>query len=61
LSGADDSHFGAGDILEVRPAQGGETLLFPFTKAVVPTVDLAGGRVVIAPPVEIEEPGAPSA
>ncbi|MFY9628243.1 MAG: ribosome maturation factor RimM [Methylocystis sp.] len=54
-------NFGAGDILEVRPAQGGETLLFPFTKAVVPTVDLAGGRVVIAPPVEIEEPGAPSA
>ena len=47
-------NFGAGDILEVRPAQGGETLLFPFTKAVVPVVDIAGGRVVIAPPIEIE-------
>ncbi len=47
-------NFGAGDILEVRPAQGGETLLFPFTKAVVPVVDIARGRVVIAPPIEIE-------
>lgn len=47
-------NFGAGDILEVRPAQGGETLMFPFTKAVVPIVDIAGGRVVIAPPAEIE-------
>jgi tRNA (guanine37-N1)-methyltransferase len=47
-------NFGAGDILEVRPPAGGETLMFPFTKAVVPIVDIAGGRVVIAPPVEIE-------
>jgi len=31
--------------------------MFPFTKAVVPTVDIAGGRVVIAPPVEIEGEG----
>ena len=46
-------NFGAGDILEVAPAQG-ETLLFPFTRAVVPIVDLAGGRVVIAPPEEVE-------
>jgi 16S rRNA processing protein RimM len=50
-------NFGAGDILEVRPPQGGETLMFPFTKAVVPIVDIAGGRVVIAPPVEIEGEG----
>jgi 16S rRNA processing protein RimM len=49
-------NFGAGDILEVRPPQG-ETLMFPFTKAVVPIVDIAGGRVVIAPPVEIEGEG----
>lgn len=45
-------NFGAGDILEVRPAAG-ETLLFPFTKAVVPTVDLAGGRVIVVPPDEV--------
>ena len=50
-------NFGAGDILEVRPPQGGETLMFPFTKAVVPLVDVAGGRVVIAPPAEVEGEG----
>jgi 16S rRNA processing protein RimM len=33
---------------------GGETLMFPFTKAVVPVVDVAQGRVVIEPPVEVE-------
>ncbi len=46
-------NFGAGDILEVRPPQGGETLLYPFTKAVVPVVDISGGRVVVAPPQEV--------
>jgi 16S rRNA processing protein RimM len=29
-------------------------MLLPFTNAVVPTVDLAGGRVVIELPDEIE-------
>jgi 16S rRNA processing protein RimM len=47
-------NFGAGDILEIAPAQGGETLMFPFTKAVVPVVSLAEGRVIVAPPAEIE-------
>jgi len=46
-------NFGAGDILEVAP-ESGETALYPFTKAVAPTVDVKGGRVVIAPPVEVE-------
>ena len=46
-------NYGAGDILEVAPPAG-ETLLFPFTRAVVPTVDLKGGRVVVAPPAETE-------
>ncbi|MEF3366885.1 ribosome maturation factor RimM [Methylocystis sp. 9N] len=48
-------NFGAGDILEVAPEAGGETLMFPFTKAVVPTIDLPAGRVLIAPPAEVEE------
>ena len=48
------SNFGAGDILEIQPPQG-ETVLLPFTKAVVPIVDVAGGRVVVAPPAEVEE------
>jgi 16S rRNA processing protein RimM len=46
-------NFGAGDIIEIAPAQGA-TLLLPFTNAVVPTVDLAGGRVVVKLPAEIE-------
>lgn len=38
---------GAGDILEVI---GTEQILLPFTRAVVPTVDLAAGRIVADPP-----------
>jgi 16S rRNA processing protein RimM len=45
---------GAGDILEIAPAGGGETLLLPFTKAVAPEIDFAAGRIVIAPPPEID-------
>jgi 16S rRNA processing protein RimM len=44
---------GAGDILEVRRAGGGEALLLPFTRAVVPVVDLAAGRIVADPPGEL--------
>ena len=46
-------NFGAGDIIEIAPPQGA-TLLLPFTNAVVPIVDLAGGRVVIDLPEEID-------
>ena len=46
-------NFGAGDIIEIAPAQGA-TMLLPFTNTVVPSVDLNGGRVVIELPVEIE-------
>ena len=46
-------NFGAGDIIEIAPPQG-TSLLLPFTNAVVPTVDLANGRVVIELPGEIE-------
>ena len=52
-------NFGAGDIIEIAPARG-PTMLLPFTKAVVPTVDLAGGRVVIELPQEIEGDDAPT-
>ena len=41
---------GAGDILEVK---GKGTLLLPFTKPVVPTVDLSAGRIIADPPDEI--------
>ena len=46
-------NFGAGDIIEIAPPHGATTLL-PFTNAVVPSVDLAGGRVVIELPDEVE-------
>ena len=45
-------NFGAGDIIEIAPPQGA-TMLLPFTNAVVPSIDLAAGRVVIEPPGEI--------
>jgi 16S rRNA processing protein RimM len=46
-------NFGAGDIIEIAPPQG-TTMLLPFTNAVVPTVDLGGGRVVIVLPQEVD-------
>jgi 16S rRNA processing protein RimM len=49
-------NFGAGDIIEIAPPDG-TTLLLPFSNAVVPTVDIAGGRVVIELPHEIEGDG----
>jgi len=52
-------NFGAGDIIEIAPAKGA-TMLLPFTNAVVPTVDLAGGRVIIELPQEVEGDEAPT-
>jgi 16S rRNA processing protein RimM len=43
-------NFGACDLIEVRPAQGGDTVMLPFTEAIVPVVDVAGGRIVVDPP-----------
>ena len=42
-------NYGAGDLLEIAPKRG-ETLLVPFTRAVVPEVDLAAARVTVDPP-----------
>jgi 16S rRNA processing protein RimM len=42
-------NYGAGDLLEVAPRRG-KTLLVPFTRAIVPEVDLAARRIVIDPP-----------
>jgi 16S rRNA processing protein RimM len=44
--------FGAGDILELRPPAGGTTIMLPFTDAFVPAVDVAAGRITVAPPEE---------
>ena len=44
----------AGDILEVYAPGQRQPLLLPFTRAVVPTVDLRAGRIVADPPEQIE-------
>ncbi|HXP98252.1 MAG TPA: PRC-barrel domain-containing protein, partial [Telmatospirillum sp.] len=44
--------FGGGDVIEIVGPNG--AVMLPFTKAVVPVVDVAGGRLVIEPPIEIE-------
>jgi 16S rRNA processing protein RimM len=41
--------FGAGDVLEIAGGDFG-TVMVPFTRAVVPVVDLDGGRLVVDPP-----------
>ena len=40
----------AQDLLVVRPSDGQYEVLVPFVTALVPTVDVDGGRVVIDPP-----------
>jgi 16S rRNA processing protein RimM len=40
-------NFGAGDLLELKPAAGGNTVFVPFTEEAVPEVDVSAGRVVI--------------
>jgi len=52
--GAVHNH-GAGDLLEVQGPGLKESLLLPFTRAVVPTVDLATRRVIIDLPEGLEE------
>ncbi|MFT5869502.1 MAG: 16S rRNA processing protein RimM [Paracoccaceae bacterium] len=41
---------GASDLLEVRAKGQPGTVLVPFTQAIVPTVDIATGRIIIDPP-----------
>jgi 16S rRNA processing protein RimM len=42
-------NFGAGDLIEVRPAAGGENLIVPFTRDTVPEIDIETGRLVLVP------------
>lgn len=41
-------NFGAGDIVEVRRAEANDTVMLSFTQDVVPQIDVAGGRIVVA-------------
>jgi 16S rRNA processing protein RimM len=45
-------NFGAGDLVEIQPAAGGDTVLLPFTDDYVPTIDVAGGQLVVVMPVD---------
>ena len=47
--------FGAGPILEIV-AEGDSGVLVPFTRATVPEVDMAAGKVVVDPPAGLLEP-----
>jgi len=47
-------NFGAGDLIEIVTPQGGEPLLLPFSDAVVPEVDIKGGKIVVVLPAIIE-------
>lgn len=42
---------GAGDLIEIAVPGKSDTVLLPFTQAVVPTVDLAAGRIIADPPL----------
>ncbi len=52
------ANYGAGDILEIAPEGGGEALLLPFAKAVVPEIDFNAGKIVVELPAEIDGEGA---
>ena len=47
-------NFGASDLLEVRNERSGDTFLYPFTKAVVPVINIAEGYLIIEVPIEAE-------
>ena len=44
-------NFGAGDLLEIEPADGA-TIMLPFNEATVPLVDVAGGKIVVELPTD---------
>ncbi len=51
-------NYGAGDLIEIDLDAGGAPLVLPFTLAVVPEIDIAGGRVVVDPPPGLWSPEA---
>ena len=56
-------NFGAGDLVELRLLNVRDTVLIPFTETTVPEIDIAGGKVTVEMPAEVEadpsEDGAP--
>jgi 16S rRNA processing protein RimM len=50
--------YGAGATIEIAP-QSGAPILVPFTRATVPVVDIAAGRIVVVPPEGLFDPASP--
>ncbi|MET3927722.1 ribosome maturation factor RimM [Devosia sp. 2618] len=48
-------NFGAGDLIEIRDPQSGDTFLYPFSKAVVPTIKIDEGYLIIVVPLDAPE------
>jgi 16S rRNA processing protein RimM len=48
-------NFGAGDMLEIAPAEGGPTWYLPFTREAVPEVRLTDGWLRAVRPAEVDE------
>jgi 16S rRNA processing protein RimM len=48
-------NFGAGDILEIGSSPGRKDWYLPFTREIVPIVDIEGGKIVADPPDEVSE------
>jgi len=46
-------NYGAGDVVEIIRADG-DSVLLAFTRETVPTIDVAGGRIVVAVPEDDE-------
>ena len=46
-------NFGAGDLIEIKPAAG-EPIMVPFTDAAVPEIDMKARRMVVVPLIETE-------
>jgi 16S rRNA processing protein RimM len=40
-------NFGAGDMLEIRPVEGGKSVMLPFTKLAVPYISLTEKRIIV--------------
>lgn len=47
-------NYGAGDLIEVKPAGGGQTWLIEFTRENAPTVSIMEGKIVLVRPTETE-------
>jgi 16S rRNA processing protein RimM len=49
--------FGAGEVIELEGP--GANVMLPFTRAVVPVIDVAGKRIVVVPPAVVGDEDAP--